>query len=195
MSIPNPRIPDLCSVNAACVCQYTKTTDGTLQNANITMTGWTGLQCQTPPAVEDYSCKNQKCRATFGKKAEEQGGNLTLTAVRAKGLINTDFLPGTGERDPYVVAIVMGYCVVPTSATDGVGTCYRPAKPGVTFCDNDNIGSDCRRTVPERTCTLRPLPNGINPYAPRPHADCEVRRSTQAVRSTLSPVSCTRSFC
>ena len=103
------------------------------------MTGWSGQKCEIPPTLEDYSCKNQKCRGPVGKKAEEQGGNLTLTAVRAKGLANTDYLLGTGESDPYVVAIVMGFCVVPTAATDGVGSCYRPSTPGVTFCDNTNI--------------------------------------------------------
>ena len=171
------------------MCQYTTTATGSLQNATITNTGWSGERCQIPPSQSDYSCKNQKCRSNIGKGAEEKGGNLTLTAVRAKGLANTDFLPGTGDSDPYVVAIVTGFCVVPLAATDGVGACYRPFKPGVTYCDNDNIGTDCRRTVPERTCTLRPLPNGINPNAPRPNADCEVRRSTGSVRSTLSPVS------
>jgi hypothetical protein len=112
---------------------------------------------------------------------------LTIGVLRAKGVKNKDVLFGTQVSDPYVIAVVLGFCVVPIGAEDGVGVCYRPMAPGITTCDNDNINNDCRKILPVRSCTKRPLSRWIDPYALRPNADCEVLRKTPYIRNTLEP--------
>ena len=168
----------------ACSCVYR---DGTSIQSNTTDTGWTGERCEIPPEKGTYTCANQICRTRVGKGAEERGGNLTVEIIRAKGVKDTDLLPGTLVSDPYVIAIVLGFCVVPVGAEDSVGTCYRPMSPGITTCNNDNLNTDCRKILPVRTCTLRPQSRWVDPDALRPNADCEVLRKTPHVRNTLKP--------
>jgi hypothetical protein len=98
-----------------------------------------------------------------------------------------DTLPGAQVSDPYVITVVLGYCVVPFGSEDAVGVCYRPMVPGVTTCTNDNINSDCRRILPVRSCSLRPESRWKDPNAVRPNADCEVMRKTPYIRNTLNP--------
>ena len=176
----------LCSdgTTGLCSCIYR---DGVSVDSVTTDTGWTGERCEIPPNKGTYTCSNQACRTRVGKGAEERGGNLTIGFIRAKGIKNTDLLPGTQVSDPYVIAVVLGFCVVPVGAEDAVGKCYRPQTPGVTTCDNDNAAKDCREILPSRTCSLRKQSRWKDPDAVRPNADCEVLRKTPYVRNTLEP--------
>ena len=167
-----------------CNCIYR---EGNSLKSNTTDTGWTGERCEIPPSLGTYSCLNQNCKKRVGKGAEERGGNLTIGIIRAKNVKDMDTLPGTQVSDPYAITIVLGFCVVPDASDNGVGVCYRPFAPATTSCSNDNINSACRRILPVRSCSLRPLPRWKDPDALRPHADCEVLRRTPYIRNTLNP--------